>query len=47
MPGVRISQTRNLKYSRRVDQVRHRGQQVSLVGLDFPVYLSWTCHERA
>lgn len=46
MPGVGIPKIRNKKDDHKVDKVGHRGQQVSLVGLDFPVYLSWACLER-
>lgn len=43
---VGIPKTRTLKDGRRVDKICTRGQQVYLVGLDFPVYLSWVLLKR-
>lgn len=43
---VGIAKSRLLKDGRRVDELKQRGQQVELEGLDFPVHLSWVWLER-
>lgn len=43
---VGIAKDRTLQDGRRVDQLRSRGQQVYLQGLDFPVHLSWVWLKR-
>ena len=41
-----IAKTRTLQDGRKVSEVKTRGQQVSLNGLDIPVFLSWVWLKR-
>lgn len=41
-----ISKTRKLKDGRKVSEIKNRGQQVYLNGLDMPVFLSWVWLKR-
>ena len=43
---VGISKSRTLQDGRKVSQIKTRGQQVYLNGLDIPVYLSWVWLKR-
>jgi hypothetical protein len=41
-----IAKTRTLTDGRQVSDLKNKGQQVDLTGLDFPVYLSWVWLQR-
>ncbi|NET68998.1 MAG: transposase [Moorea sp. SIO1G6] len=43
---VGISKNRTLTDGRKVSEIKNRGQQVYLKGLDFPVFLSWVWLKR-
>lgn len=43
---VGVSKTRKLQDARKVSEVKNRGQQIYLNGLDIPVFLSWVWLKR-